>query len=219
MAENISFEHESNHFPKFLPFQGGKVIDDEFFIKQAFIEDSNKGFELLYNRYYKPLCSHALRFVYSKDIAEDIIAEVFYNVWKNKVYENISVSFRSYLFTAVRNRCFLYLQQEYGKTTTLENSPFQFPETGVAPDQILFYDDLQKQIEQAIDQLPPQCQKVFMMNRFEGKKYKEIADELQVALKTVEAHINKALVHLRDVVLKNPSLFGSLLIMSTSLHF
>ena len=118
----------------------------------------------------------------------------------------------------MRNRCFLYLQQEYGKTSSFENSPFQFPDSNVAPDQILFYDDLQRQIEQAISTLPPQCQKVFLMNRFEGKKYKEIAEELQLALKTVEAHINKALVHLREVVLNNPSLFALILCLSTTLN-
>ncbi|MCU0467097.1 MAG: RNA polymerase sigma-70 factor [Arcicella sp.] len=217
MPENVSFESdfesEKNNHYKF-PVKGVEV-DDEFFIKQAFKESPHKGFELLYNRYYKPLCSHAVRFVYSKDIAEDIIAEIFYNIWKNQVFLYINISFRSYLFTAVRNRCFLYLQQEYGKTSTLENPNMQWSETSISPDQMLFYDDLQKQIEQAIDQLPPQCQKIFLMNRFEGKKYKEIADELQVALKTVEAHINKALTHLRDVVLKNPSLFGWLAFIIT----
>jgi RNA polymerase sigma-70 factor (family 1) len=213
MSENLLSKSDSE-IPKFQPKQFGKVIDDEFFIKQAFLEDANKGFELLYNRYYKPLCSHAVRFVYSKDVAEDIISEIFYNIWKNKVFLNITISFRAYLFTAVRNRCFLYLQQEYGKTSSFENTPFQFPDSNVAPDQILFYDDLQKQIEQAISTLPPQCQKVFLLNRFEGKKYKEIADELQLALKTVEAHINKALVHLREVVLNNPSLLGLIIWLS-----
>ncbi len=210
---NSNFDANQSPNPKL-----SKVIDNEFFIKQAFLEDTNKGFELLYNRYYKPLCSHAVRFVYSKDVAEDIIAEIFYNVWKSQVFMNITVSFRSYLFTAVRNRCFLYLQQEYNKTTPIDNPIFQFPEPNDAPDQILFYDDLQRQIEQAIAQLPPQCQRVFLMNRFEGKKYKEIADELQLALKTVEAHINKALVHLREVVLNNPSLFGLILWLSTSFN-
>ncbi len=215
MSENLLFNSDFET-PKFLPRQTGKVIDDEFFIKQAFLEDANKGFELLYNRYYKPLCSHAVRFVYAKDVAEDIISEIFYSIWKNKTFLNITTSFRAYLFTAVRNRCFLYLQQEYGKTSSFENSPFQFPDSNVAPDQMLFYDDLQRQIEQAISTLPPQCQKVFLMNRYEGKKYKEIADELQLALKTVEAHINKALVHLREVVLNNPSLLGLILWLSIS---
>lgn len=215
MSENFLFESDSE-IPKFQPKQAGKLIDDEFFIKQAFLESENKGFELLYNRYYKPLCSHAVRFVYAKDVAEDIISEIFYSIWKNKTFLNITTSFRAYLFTAVRNRCFLYLQQEYGKTSSFENTPFQFPDSNVAPDQILFYDDLQKQIELAISTLPPQCQKVFLMNRYEGKKYKEIADELQLALKTVEAHINKALVHLREVVLNNPSLLGLFLWLSIS---
>lgn len=213
MSENPLFESDSE-IPKFQPKQVAKVIDDEFFIKQAFLENENKGFELLYNRYYKPLCSHAVRFVYAKDVAEDIISEIFYSIWKNKTFLNITTSFRAYLFTAVRNRCFLYLQQEYGKTSSFENSPFQFPDSNVAPDQMLFYDDLQRQIEQAISTLPPQCQKIFLMNRFEGKKYKEIADELQLALKTVEAHINKALVHLREVVLNNPSLLGLIIWLS-----
>lgn len=214
MLENISSQ-STNSFPKTQAFQTpetGKVMDDEFFIKQAFTEDPKKGFELLYNRYYKPLCSHAVRFVYAKDVAEDIIGEIFYNIWKNQVYLNINTSFRAYLFTSVRNRCFLYLQQEQGNhSQSFENTDLQFPESNVSPDQMLFYDDLQRQIEQAIAQLPPQCQKVFLMNRFEGKKYKEIADELQLATKTIEAHINKALVHLRDVVLNNPSLFSLVL--------
>lgn len=214
MLENISSE-STNNFHKTQAFQApeaGKVVDDEFFIKQAFIEDPKKGFELLYNRYYKPLCSHAVRFVYAKDVAEDIIGEIFYSIWKNQVYLNITSSFRAYLFTSVRNRCFLYLQQEQGNySQSFENTDLQFPESNVSPDQMLFYDDLQKQIEQAIAQLPPQCQKVFLMNRFEGKKYKEIAHELQLATKTIEAHINKALVHLRDVVLNNPSLFSLIL--------
>jgi len=86
MLENISSQ-STNSFPKTQAFQtpeSGKVMDDEFFIKQAFTEDPKKGFELLYNRYYKPLCSHAVRFVYAKDAAEDIIGEIFYNIWKTK---------------------------------------------------------------------------------------------------------------------------------------
>ena len=81
MSENPLFESDFE-IPKFQSKQVAKVIDDEFFIEQSFAENANKGFELLYNRYYKPLCSHAVRFVYAKDVAEDIISEIFYSIWK-----------------------------------------------------------------------------------------------------------------------------------------
>ena len=102
MSESILFESDFEA-PKFQPKQLGKVIDDEFFIKQAFLEGENKGFELLYNRYYKPLCSHAVRFVYAKDVAEDIISEIFYNIWKNKTFLNITTSFRQFGIKNSRN--------------------------------------------------------------------------------------------------------------------
>ena len=209
MSENLTINSDEDSLPFNLPQRPlGKIIDDEIFIKKAFETDVHKGFELLYNRYYKPLCSHAVRFVYSREVAEDIIGEIFLGIWKNELYLNISTSFRAYLFTAVRNRCFQYLTQEYGKVSSLDNSSFQIAHENTSPEQILFYDDLQHQIQHSIVQLPPQCQKVFLMSRLDGKKNKEIADELQLAPKTVEAHITKALGFLKKVVLDNPSFWG-----------
>jgi RNA polymerase sigma-70 factor (family 1) len=212
MSENLTINSDEdsyslNHSPRPM----GKIIDDEIFIKKAFETDVHKGFELLYNRYYKPLCSHAVRFVYSREVAEDIIGEIFFGIWKNELYLNINTSFRAYLFTATRNRCFQYLTQEYGKASSLDNSSFQIAYEHTSPEQILFYDDLQNQIQHSIVQLSPQCQKVFLMSRLDGKKNKDIADELQLAPKTVEAHITKALGFLKKVVLDNPSFWGLVL--------
>ena len=209
MSENLTINSDEDSLPFNLPQRPlGKIIDDEIFIKKAFETDVRRGFELLYNRYYKPLCSHAVRFVYSREVAEDIIGEIFLGIWKNELYLNINTSFRAYLFTAVRNRCFQHLTNEYGKASSLDNSSFQIAHENTSPEQILFYDDLQHQIQHSIVQLPPQCQKVFLMSRLDGKKNKEIADELQLAPKTVEAHITKALNFLKKVVLDNPSFWG-----------
>jgi RNA polymerase sigma-70 factor (family 1) len=209
MSENLAINSDEDSFslnPITRPL--GRIIDDEIFIKKAFETDVHKGFELLYNRYYKPLCSHAVRFVYSREVAEDIIGEIFFGIWKNELYLNINTSFRAYLFTATRNRCYQYLSQESGKTSSFDNSDYQIEHSGTSAEQILFYDDLQQQIQHSIVQLSPQCQKVFLMSRLDGKKNKDIADELQLAPKTVEAHITKALSFLKKVVLDNPSFWG-----------
>lgn len=176
-----------------------KILDSEIFIRESFKENPSKGYELLFRKYYRALCSHAVRFVYSKETAEDIVGDVFLVLWKNKVHEQINTSFRAYLYAAVRNRAINYLQWEFKKDNDIdtihENSLNQVHAD--TPQTILQYDELFQKIETGIKALPPQCQSVFLMSRFENRKNREIANELGIALKTVEAHIMKALAQMR----------------------
>lgn len=179
-----------------------KTLDSEVFIRQTFKENAKKGYELLFRGYYRALCSHAVRFVYSKEVAEDIVGDVFLIFWKNKIHEQITTSFRAYLYSAVRNRAFNYLQWEFRKDSNIDTIPEQnlnqvFEET---PQAMLQYDELIQKIENSITALPPQCQRVFLMSRFENKKNREIAEELEIALKTVEAHLMKALSQMRNAL-------------------
>jgi len=175
------------------------MLDSEVFIRQAFKNNPNKGYEVLFRKYYTALCSHAVRFVYSKETAEDIVGDVFMVLWKNKVHEQIKTSFRAYLYVAVRNRAINYLQWEFKKDTDIdaipENNLNQVLED--TPQTILQYDELFQKIEMGIKALPPQCQNVFLMSRFENRKNREIASELGIGLKTVEAHMMKALAQMR----------------------
>jgi RNA polymerase sigma-70 factor (family 1) len=172
--------------------------DKETFLRLAFNEDSKKGSELLFKQYYKPLCNHAVRFVYSKEIAEDIVSDVFYVFWNKQLYFSITSSFRAYLFIAVRNRCLKHLKREFAKAgTPLADAEIDPTPT---PHQLVQFNEFSHKIDRVIQSLAPQCQKVFLMNRFEGKKYKEIAADLNLSLKTVEAHISRALDVLRKAV-------------------
>lgn len=176
--------------------------DREFFIRTTFKQDAAKGYELLFRTYYQPLCSHAARFVYNKTIAEDLVTEIFLNFWKKELHTCIESTFRAYLFTAVRNRCFTYLRWEFNKIRQ-EELDDDFHSDMLAPDHILEMDELYMQVERAIHALPPQCQKVFILSRFEGKSYQEIAAKLGVTVKAVEWHISKALSVLRRTLKQN----------------
>ena len=68
---------------------------------------------------------------------------------------------------------------------------------GQLPDMIAQYEEILSHVEQLVQSLPPQCRKVFLMSRFEEKKYQEIADELGISIKTVEVHISRALQSMR----------------------
>lgn len=202
------------------PFQaagespGSHPTDTEWAIRLAFQTSVRTGYELLFRRYYRPLCSQAVRFVYSRETAQDIVSEVFLNFWKNGVHGHISTSYRAYLFTAVRNRVYNHLQDEFRRETLL-GTPTDNHDDALTyddPQQLLQYTDLYNRLEEEVRALPPQCQRVFVMSRFEGKKGREIADDLQISLKTVEAHLFKALAHLRKALLSGiPAFLGFLL--------
>lgn len=176
--------------------------DDELLIRRAFEKDAYQGCDLLFRRYYQPLCSHAVRFVYDKALAEDIVADLFQTFWHKRVYERIDYSYRAYLYRAVRQNCLLYLQREVGQTISTEQviSSDLLIGSSSPSDQIQF-DELNERIEVTINALSPPVRRVFLLSRFEGRKNQEIADELHISLKTVEAHVTKALALFRKVLL------------------
>jgi RNA polymerase sigma-70 factor (family 1) len=188
------------------------------FLKAAFDEDPGKGLELLFRRFYKPLCSHAVRFVYSKQVAEDLVSEVFFQFYRTKAYENITSSYTSYLFRSVRNECYTYMSKEFGRTDSIESSvETTLCTTQPQPDAEIHYNNLILKVNDTIGKLPAQCQRVFLLSRFENKKYNEIAQELQISPKTVEVHISKALKHLR-LALKGEWMISSLVPFIGSIH-
>lgn len=193
----------TNQAKLFQPPSGGVVTDSEYLIQQAFKADVEQGYELLFRRYHKVLCNQAVRFTHSRVAAEDIVADVFMGFWKNKVHEHITTSYRAYLYRAVRNRVYNHLHDEFRRDSLLGKAVDLTAADQVADDDpqcILQFAELSQRLEAEIKQLPPQCQRVFVLSRFEGRKQREIADELQISLKAVEAHVHRALTQLKKVL-------------------
>ncbi len=179
-----------------------KVVSDEYFIKKCFDQSPREGFELLFRKYYTNLCNHAIRYVYSKELAEDIVAEVFTNFWKNKAYEQITMSYRAYLYISVRNRAHNCLKLELNRNVTFESSSIDFQDvnntTVLRPDEITQFHELSQKLDAAIQGLPQQAKKAFQLNRLEGKKYAEVASEMGLTVSAVERLISRALAKIRE---------------------
>jgi RNA polymerase sigma-70 factor (family 1) len=175
--------------------------DAEYFIRLAFETDPKRGCELLFRAYYRDLCSTAIRFVYSRQAAEDIVGEVFLQFWNNRIYQSITISYRAYLFRAVRNRALNYIKFDLNRSASLDLAmDAAEPNTVQQPDQILQLDELLRRINEIVRTLPLQAQRVFIMSRFDGRSHAEIAQELQINHKTVESHITRALSSLRHLL-------------------
>jgi RNA polymerase sigma-70 factor (ECF subfamily) len=172
-----------------------RIIDAEILLQRTFQADPRQGCTQLFRLYFGPLCSHAIRFVYSKQIAEDIVAEVFYKFWEHRTFEKITTSYRAYLFKSVRHASYNYVKFNLSKIPY----PKCLPDGACSdPCEILQCDELHQLLEEIINSLPKQCKRVFLLNRMENKRYSDIAAELDISVKAIEAHVSKALNTLRE---------------------
>jgi RNA polymerase sigma-70 factor (ECF subfamily) len=175
-----------------------KLLDEELLIRRTFETDAKQGCEILFTKYYQLLCSHAVRLVHSREIAEDLVSELFCKLWTDKIYLNINCSYRAYLFKAIRFSSYNYIKWEFGKNVSTEHFDcFRDYSDSFKPEEILMFEELSSEIQHIIENLPNQCRRAFVLSRFENKKYQEIALEMGISLKAVEAHITKALDILR----------------------
>lgn len=174
-----------------------RIIDGEVLLQQTFNTDPRQGCSLLYRLYFAPLCSHAIRFVYSKQVAEDIVADVFYRFWDDRIFQKIKTSYRGYLFKSVRHSAYNYIKLQLWRNS--QHQKFRLTQSS-DPCEIMQYDELHQLLDATINALPQQCKKVFLLSRMENRRYEEISAELDISVKAIEAHITKALRILRKKI-------------------
>lgn len=157
-----------------------------------------REFERLFVKYYEPLCLFAGKIVKDQNTAEDIVQEFFYNFWKNRESFKLKLSLNAYLYQSIRNNALHYLghlaiEQSYAQQVV----NYQNDDATAENQQSVELEELNKAIADTLSQLPERCSLIFRMNRFEGKKYREIAEILSVSVKTVEVEMGKALHYFR----------------------
>ena len=141
------------------------------------------------------LCVFAGRYIASAETCEDIVQDTFLYIWKNRKRIEIVSSFKNLLITSVKNSCMDYLRkqavrQNYaGKEISVETTD--------SPEEVYTIFELEEKLNAALAKLPDNVRKAFQMSRFENMTYKQIAEEMSVSPKTVEAYISKALSVLR----------------------
>jgi RNA polymerase sigma-70 factor (ECF subfamily) len=143
------------------------------------------------------LCSYALRFVRDPDTAEEIVQDLFYKLWEKRAELQINTSVKSYLYSAVHNRCLKFIEHRNVETKYRNYYLLHESEVDNEPGDSASIRELQGVIEHTLDALPERCSRIFRLNRFEGLKYHEIAVKLSISVKTVEANMGKALKLLR----------------------
>ncbi|MCC7246456.1 MAG: RNA polymerase sigma-70 factor [Saprospiraceae bacterium] len=151
-----------------------------------------QAFDAIFRRYYEPLCQYASGLTEGDpDEAEDLVQNAFVKLWERRDTLDIRWSVKAYLYKMVYHAGLNRIRHaqsrdKYHQFKSLPlNNDFEHPADTLP--------ELKERLEAALRELPPQCRSVFELSRFEALKYREIADQLEISIKTVESQMGKAL--------------------------
>lgn len=167
-------------------------------IPEEFIEQINTkqvtGFRELFKSFYRYLVLYAMRYVRQREVAEDIVQEVFMAVWESGKLYNSFYGFRSFLYDSVKNRCLNYLKHQQVEERYFASIVVEEEEN---EDLRLMREEMYRALHRAVNELPPRCLEVFDLH-LQGKSNEEIAQLLQLSVLTVKTQKKKAMCYLRE---------------------
>jgi len=156
-----------------------------------------KSFETLFRTYYALLCQFSRKYVKDKDDCEEIVQGFFLKLWDKREALDINESVKNYLFSSIRNRCLNYIKHEKIKLD-YQSDMMKNPDAQIDTTNFIMEVNLIERIDQCISDLPDRRREIFVLSREHGLKYREIADQLGISIKTVETQMGQALKELRE---------------------
>lgn len=160
-------------------------------------EDFKRAFDQLYN----PLCNFSASIINDEAGAEDVVQEVFVNLWNKRNEINIAGDFKSYVFQAVKNKSLEVLRKKKSDLNHMElavNVVYVERDTPIEREMQNYL--LKEKLYNSLRQLPPKCREIFEMSKLEGLTYVEIAKVLKISPKTVETQMSRAFKFLRETL-------------------
>ena len=162
--------------------------------------NDKNAFEELYNRYWEKLLIQALLKLNSEYEAEEVVQDVFLNLWRRRKTIEIKYTFHTYIASCVKYEILNKLAQRKKEIKLKSQTITHLSEESNTTEESINYAALVAQIEETVKALPEKCQLVYRMSREEGLSQKQIAEQLKISQKTIETHINKALKAIRSSI-------------------
>lgn len=164
------------------------------------------NFKDFYVSWYSRMKNFAREYVLSENDAEDIVQDVFMDLYEKYDTLSSTINMPAYLFTTVKNRCIDHLRHRIVSQKSVDHIQgeylltlrMKFDSLEILDDSLLMEDDLAERIEKAIDSLPEKCRVIFVKHKVQGMKLKEIAEEMQLSPKTVENQMTIAYKKLKE---------------------
>ena len=172
--------------------------DQDLLLFSQVKNDDFSAYEQAFKKYYKELYRFAYTYVRDTTIAEEMAQEVFLYIWEKRKKIEIHTTFKTYLYSAIKNKCLNYIKLELPKQQSMSDVSEVMLSVASERKDEGENEKLKVYIQQAIDQLPKKCRQIFVLSRNAGLTYEEIAEELDLSKKTVENQMGIALKKLRE---------------------
>ncbi|WP_299672116.1 RNA polymerase sigma factor [uncultured Polaribacter sp.] len=150
----------------------------------------------LFNLYYKPLCSYTVQFTQRMPDAEDLVQSVFVKLWMKRESLTINTSIKSYLYKAVYNAYIDKFRKNKKKEDFFENLKYEAMSFELEDDENELHAKIEK-LKSIVNDLPERCKEILLLSKWEGYKHREIAEQLNISLKTVEGQLRIAYIKIR----------------------
>lgn len=187
------------------------MTDKEIVLLDRICKRDQGGLEALYKTYYTRLYILAFRYVKNQEQAEEIVNDIFLKIWQEAARLTISQSLSHYLSRSIVNASLNHINKEKKEISRQDKYISDFNESEEEGDEALLLEEQLLKLEKALDQLPPQCKKVMMMSKFEKLKQQEIADTLNISIKTVKNHLTQGYEKIRSILTKELLILAILL--------
>ena len=165
--------------------------------EQELIYYDESSFERMFKAHYKALHAYASVILRDETVAEEIVQNMFLKLWEKRHQIGIQTSMKAYLYPCVYNDSLNHLKHLKVRANYETYSGYAMKGETVHPAKDLAVKELERQLHDALNELPEQCRTIFQLSRFEEMKYREIADQLGLSIKTIEKQMGKALKALR----------------------
>lgn len=157
----------------------------------------DQAFESLYRFYFPKLSQFAYRYVHSNHLAEDLVHNVFFSLWRNREHIKPVESLRPYLYRATRNQALKHMNRSKSDLMSDRSLKSIAVKQDWSPDEITDDKELENAVIQAVQKLPEKRRQIYLLHREDGLTYKEIAQVLDISIKTVETQMSRSLRFLR----------------------
>ena len=173
----------------------------EKYIIEGLRSGRESAYRQLFDQYYQKLVVFAYKYLEDLESARDIVQEFYLYLYESRHSISIQISLKSYLYTAVKNRCLNQVKHEQVKEKHRNMRRSEENVSGPDLEEIMDAVELEARVYEIVSKLPDKCRQIYIMSRVDGKRNREIADELNLSVRTVETQISKALKSLKNSLL------------------